>query len=252
MKKLNILIVEDNLLIAENISQVLSLAGYHVIASPASGEEALLIAQENMPDVVLMDIHLAGNLDGIQTTEKLNAQLDLPVIYLTDFDDNQTMNRAKHTHPAAYLLKPFKERDLLNAIELAFFNASSGREANPAQKNDFEKSAGYRMKDRIFVKKKESLERVDISDILWIEADRAYFKIVTNTEEITLVGNLKEIESKLLHPLLMRVHRSYIVNIDKVTGFLGNTLQVKRGSQTASIQFSPAYRDAIFKHFQTL
>jgi DNA-binding LytR/AlgR family response regulator len=252
MKKLNILIVEDNLLIAENISQVLSLAGYHVIASPTSGEDALVIAADKLPDVVLMDIHLAGKLDGIQTTEKLNAQQDLPVIYLTDFDDNQTMNRAKHTHPAAYRLKPFKERDLLNAIELAFFNASSGKEANPAQKFDFEKSAGYRMKDRIFVKKKDSLERVDITDILWIEADRAYFRIVTNTEEITLVGNLKEIESKLAHPQLMRIHRSHIVNIDKIIGILGNTLQIRRANKIISIQFSPAYKDAIFKHFQSL
>ncbi len=251
MKKLNILIVEDNLLIAENISQVLSLAGYHVIASPDSGEEALLIAKENMPDVVLMDIHLAGKLDGIQTTEKLNAQLDLPVIYLTDFDDNQTMNRAKHTHPAAYLLKPFKERDLLNAIELAFFNASSGKEAVPGNA-DFTAESSYRLNDRIFVKKKDTLQRVDINDILWIEADRSYFKIITITDSIMLVGNLKEFENKLIHPLLLRVHRSYIVNMDKVTGIMGNMLQVQKDGKTENIQFSSSYKDEIFRRLKTL
>lgn len=251
MKKLNILIVEDNLLIAENISQVLSLAGYHVIATPASGEEALLIAKEKTPDVVLMDIHLDGKLDGIQTTEQLNAQLDLPVIYLTDFDDNQTMNRAKHTHPAAYLLKPFKERDLLNAIELAFFNASSGKEAVPGNA-EFTAASSYHLKDRIFVKKKDTLQRVDIKDILWIEADRSYFKIITTSDTIMLVGNLKEFENKLLHPLLLRVHRSFIVNMDKVTGIMGNMLQVQKDGKTENIQFSSSYKDEIFRRLQTL
>jgi DNA-binding LytR/AlgR family response regulator len=251
MKKLNILIVEDNLLIAENISQVLSLAGYNVIASPASGEEALLIAKEKMPDVVLMDIHLAGQIDGIQTTEKLNAQMDLPVIYLTDFDDNLTMNRAKHTHPAAYLLKPFKERDLLNAIELAFFNASSGKEAVPGNA-EFTAESSYYLNDRIFVKKKDTLQRVDIKDILWIEADRSYFKIITTTDSIMLVGNLKEFENKLVHPLLLRVHRSFIVNMDKVTGIMGNMLQVQKDGKTENIQFSSSYKDEIFRRLKTL
>lgn len=251
MKALNILVVEDNLLIAENISQVLHMAGYQVTGTPTSGEQAIEMTEQDPPDVVLMDIHLAGKMDGIQTAEKLNTLGAIPVIYLTDYDDVATMNRAKHTHPAAYLLKPFKERDLLNAIELAFFNASNEKEAVPGQ-TDFTADVSYRLNDRIFVRKKDALQRVDIASILWIEADRSYFKIVTTSDSITLVGNLKEFESKLAHPLLLRVHRSYIVNMDKVTGIMGNMLQIRQGDKTENIQFSASYKDEIFRRLQTL
>lgn len=251
MKPLHILIVEDNMLIAENISQVLDIAGYTVTGKPVSGEQAIELATKQLPDVVLMDIHLAGKLDGIQTAEKLKVIGPAPIIYLTDFDDDATMNRAKHTHPAAYLLKPFKERDLLNAIELAFFNASSGKEAVPGNA-DFTAESSYRLNDRIFVKKKDTLQRVDIKDILWIEADRSYFKIITTTDSIMLVGNLKEFENKLVHPLLLRVHRSFIVNMDKVTGINGNMLQVQKDGKTENIQFSTSYKDEIFRRLKTL
>src|SRR4051812_40110190 len=113
MKPARILIVEDKTVIAEALAATLEKAGYSIAGKATSGEEALMLLEAEIPDVVLMDIHLDGKLDGIQTAEQINKLYSVPVIYLTDFHDEATISRAKHTRPAAYLLKPYQQKDLL-------------------------------------------------------------------------------------------------------------------------------------------
>ena len=113
---IKILIVEDEMIIGAKISMQLTSLGYEVTAILPRGEDALLHIEKNIPDIVLLDINLKGALDGIQTAEALMVKHAIPIIYLTANSDEATFNRAKHTVPAAFISKPFKQLDLQRAI----------------------------------------------------------------------------------------------------------------------------------------
>ncbi|WP_445630587.1 ATP-binding protein [Nostoc sp. DSM 114167] len=118
MTKAKILVVEDEAIVAKDLQYRLNKFGYIVPAIASSGEEAINIAIEISPDLVLMDIKLKGSMDGIEAAEEIYKRLDIPVIYLTAYADENTLERAKITEPFAYLLKPFKERELQTNIEI--------------------------------------------------------------------------------------------------------------------------------------
>jgi CheY-like chemotaxis protein len=114
-----IFVVEDEVIISADIEQSLTSLGYEVVGTAQSGVQALLEVEQSQPDLVLMDIKLARRLDGIQTTAAIRKRWSIPVIYLTSHSDEATLTRAKETAPHGYLLKPFNERDLRTAIEVA-------------------------------------------------------------------------------------------------------------------------------------
>jgi diguanylate cyclase (GGDEF)-like protein/PAS domain S-box-containing protein len=113
------LIVEDEALIARDLATTVETFGHIVVGLVDSGVAALALATDQRPDIVLMDIHLAGPLDGIAVAQQLGTQLHIPVIYLTAHADGETMRRAAPTHPVGYLLKPFDERTLWSVLEMA-------------------------------------------------------------------------------------------------------------------------------------
>jgi len=119
MDKKKIMIVEDEGIVAADIGRQMSDLGYDVVATAYSGEEAVEKVREAHPDLVLMDIVLAGKMDGIQAAEKIYAISDAPVVYLTSYADDKTFGRAKVTDPFGYILKPVEKRQLHVAIELA-------------------------------------------------------------------------------------------------------------------------------------
>ena len=114
-----ILIVEDERIVAKDIEKSLKKLGYVVLASVASGEEAIQKVTERQPDLVLMDVQLKGQMDGIEAAEQIYTSFGIPVIYLTAYADENTLQRAKITEPFGYIIKPFDERDLQTAIEIA-------------------------------------------------------------------------------------------------------------------------------------
>jgi PAS domain S-box-containing protein len=119
MTHAQILIVEDERLVALDIQTTLESLGYKVGAIASSGETALQLAREIRPDLVLMDIRLQGLMNGIDAADRIRSELGIPVIYLTAYADEVTVERAKYTGPFGYLLKPFGERELHIAIEIA-------------------------------------------------------------------------------------------------------------------------------------
>jgi signal transduction histidine kinase/DNA-binding response OmpR family regulator len=120
-KKKNILVVEDEQIIAEDISYRLNSLGYNVIGSVCTGEDAVKISGEKKPDLILMDIVLKGEMDGIKAHEVIKEKYKIPVIFLTSFSDEVTFARAKHTQPFGYIIKPFEERELRSSIEIALY-----------------------------------------------------------------------------------------------------------------------------------
>jgi len=121
MLEKSILIVEDEGVVALSIQAALKKMGYKVVGIAVTGNEAIALAMEHKPDVILMDIHIKGDIDGIQTTEKLNEITDIPVIFLTAYADDETVSRAIKTHSHSYLVKPYNPRELYSNIEFAIY-----------------------------------------------------------------------------------------------------------------------------------
>jgi len=116
-----IFIVEDEAIVASDIKETLISLGYTAAGTAKSGELALEKIQQNQPDLVLMDIHLAGELDGVDTAGKIHALYGIPVIYLTAYADKVLLERAKVTEPYGYVVKPYDERELHSVIEMALY-----------------------------------------------------------------------------------------------------------------------------------
>ncbi|HZV12507.1 MAG TPA: response regulator, partial [Candidatus Kapabacteria bacterium] len=124
MAKAKILVVEDEGIVAKDIQSRLKRLGYDVPATAATGEEAIKQADLIHPDVVLMDIMIQGDMDGIETAGKIIERLHIPIIYVTAYSDDNTLKRARMTGPFGYLLKPFAERELYTTIEMALYKHS--------------------------------------------------------------------------------------------------------------------------------
>jgi len=119
MSRAKILIVEDESIIAEDIADSLKILGYQVTAIVFSGEEAIQVAGDMQPDLVLMDIQLQGEMDGITAAEQIRSRFQIPIVYLTAYADDNTLQRVNGTKPFGYVVKPFEEKNLHSAIQIA-------------------------------------------------------------------------------------------------------------------------------------
>ena len=118
-----IMLVEDEMIVAMDVEQRLELLGYEVVGHVTSGVEAVRCAKKMVPDLILMDIKIQGDIDGIQTAAKIKESLDIPVIYVTAFADDPTLARARLTEAYGYLIKPFEDRELRSTIEIALYKS---------------------------------------------------------------------------------------------------------------------------------
>ena len=121
MTRPRILVVEDDEVVSEYIQRRLERMDYRVLPSVSSGEQALKAAREESPDLVLMDIRLQGDMDGVETAREIRDLFGIPVVYLTAYSDDATLDRAKITEPYGYIIKPFRERELHTTIEMALY-----------------------------------------------------------------------------------------------------------------------------------
>jgi len=117
----SILLVEDEGIIVLQLKELLEQNGYRVSGTTAYGEDAVVIAEKDPPDLICMDIELMGKIDGIEAARKIHEHTNIPIIYLTAYSDSLRLNRAKETVPYSYIVKPFNERELLAAIDMALY-----------------------------------------------------------------------------------------------------------------------------------
>lgn len=130
MSKIKILIVEDEPLIAENISLYLDTNDFEVSGIAYDSEEALLQLSQNTPDAVILDINLESEQDGIDIATYINNSYQLPFLFLTSYSDKNTLHRAKQVKPSGYLVKPFNEKTLLASLEIAISNHAASHNYN--------------------------------------------------------------------------------------------------------------------------
>ncbi|MCU0359281.1 MAG: response regulator [Bacteroidia bacterium] len=218
MEKINIFIVEDESIVAKDIQNSLIKLGYNVVGIANNGADAIAKVVELAPDLVLMDIMIKGNLTGIEASEKIKEQINVPVIFLTAYADESTLTRAKITEPYGYILKPFKEIDLHSNIEMAIYKHR--KDAALLKERDFlyslveNKEEGSN--DMLFVKANGKLVKVHLKDIYYVEALKDYVTINTLYARYTVHSTMKEIDKKLGNGEFARIHRSFIARLDKI------------------------------------
>jgi DNA-binding LytR/AlgR family response regulator len=229
MSKIKILIVEDEAIIAEDLSRKLEKAGYKITACVDNGEDALRSARSHPPDLVFLDISILGAYNGIETAKRLKLINDFPIIFLTNITDNKTILDAKAVKPANYLIKPFITSQLYVSISMALKNISEQKEAElPAPTTENSQQVMV-LKDKFFLKHGNgAFHKYDISEVLFIEAERSYCRIfLANGEEILQASSMKEALEKIQHPHLVRVSRSYVINIDKIDVIKSHIVVIK-------------------------
>jgi DNA-binding LytR/AlgR family response regulator len=232
MENIKVLIVEDKGLVAESIASVLRNHSLEVVGMCATGEEAIQIVNKSKPDLVLMDIELAGALDGISTAKIIQTDHSIPVIYLTDFTDQKTVDRAKKTLPANYIAKPFHEADLVRAIDIAFHNANATTAVQ--EKPLLARCVFLRTDTQVYIK-------LAYQEILYLEADRAYCTIVTDNKNYKLASSMNRVHEQIDNKDFVRVHRSYVVNINRITSLDGNMIKI----DGHKVQMSTDLRDEL-------
>lgn len=239
MSNIKVLVVEDSALIAEDIAMKLGRHHFDVVEICDKGEDALEFLKKNTPDLVLLDIRLAGALDGISTGFMIRKSYAIPIIYLSDLSDRDTLNRAKQTRPENYLTKPFNEADLVRAIDLAFSNFIS---------QPFTASPTGNQSDHIFVKADNTFIRIPLDQILFLHADRSYCNIVTEEKTYVQSVSMNHVFEQISHKDFIRIHRSHVVNVNKVTAIEGNMVKIGKHA----LEMSKGMRDDLMSRLTFL
>lgn len=247
-----ILLIEDEAILALDLCDLLQAEGYQVVGVADNGPEALVLYHAHSIELVLCDIRIQGPWDGIETVERLRAVRAVPVIYLSTFSDRATRERALHTLPAAYLLKPVTLDSLRVAIELALYaqhsqstTAKESPTSSPANAASFSLEPVLRLGETIFIRHNYRFVRVPLGQILLLHADNNHTQLVTENQKYTLRLTLGNLLQRLGSSQLVRVHRSYAVNLGWVQSF--NEQEIVLAEQI--VPLSRQYRDDFLRGF---
>lgn len=216
MAKANVLVIEDEKIVSIDIQQSLKKLGYNVVGSADTGEKAIELALELKPDVILMDIMLKGDMTGIQAADAIKKEIDVPIVYLTAYTDEATLAKAKLTEPNGYIIKPFKDVDINTNIEMAIYKHN--KEAQVKKERDllYSIAEGKSETEHIYVKTNSRLLKIKLNDIYFVEALKDYVVINTFDSRYTIHSTMKDMEAKLAGDRFMRVHRSFIINLNRI------------------------------------
>ena len=206
MANIRIVSVEDDPIYAETIQMIVEQAGYELVGQYSNGEEALLAIKAIKPDLLLLDIHVEGALSGIEIAERVSHETS--VIFITSLREREIFERAKSTRPVAFILKPFDSLMLQNTIDLAI-SQFAGETKNVLAERD------VIVKDSFFIKEKNSLVKVPIHSINYIEAEDKYCTLCTSDKKFVVRISLNELLTKLPDHFV-RTHRSVVVDATKI------------------------------------
>jgi len=231
MTKTKVLIVEDELIIAEDLKQILLDIGYEVIDTVTNYDKALEAIQAQRPDIILLDIVLKGEKTGIDLATHLQANSPIPFIYITSFADRSTLEKAKITKPAGYVVKPFEKADIYTSVEIALANQPTATNSE----SDF-----------LFIKEGSLITKIPHSEILWLEADGNYIDIHTTEKKHVIRSALKEVMQKLPIEQFFQIHKSFLVNIHHVKSVDNNLVYLA----SQQLPLGRLYKEGFLKLFK--
>lgn len=237
MSKVKILVVEDEIVIADNICMILEDLGYELLEPAIDYEEALETIEAERPDIAILDIQLGGRKDGIDLARKIKEEYDFPFIFLTSNADAMTIERAKKVSPPAYLVKPFNKDDLYTSVELALHGYAESKGNQKGKDEDL------LIKDAIFVKEKNLYHKIKLEKISYLKSDHVYVEVYTTDGKKHLIrGSLTDL-SERLPKNFYRTHRSFTINVDQMEAI--NSAYVVINNE--QIPIGKNYRDDLLK-----
>lgn len=241
IEPIRIVIVEDEFVVAKDIEMHLKKSGYEICGIFKSGDQAIDFFTKNSADILLIDIKIQGALDGIQTAEIITATADIPFIYITASSDAETFNKAIKTKPSSYIIKPFNFSNLNSSIELALYNFSNNKTAmiTGNSQASLPEQNGYAVPKNIFVKKGNKFERLSSANILFVVADGSYCSIETKQRKYKIAQNLQHFIDRIDDDNFVRIHRSYVVNIEHIDTIKENIVLVNNNKLLISRHYRP-------------
>lgn len=234
LNKVKILLVEDELIIADYMQECLQNLGYEVCETCLNYEEAIAALDKHKPDLALVDITLKGTKTGIDVGRYIKEHYSIPFVFATSHSDKATIDQAKQTLPYAYLIKPFSEEDLYAVVETALMHF--GRQQQKA-KEEIDENPVI-INDSVFIKHKSKFVKLRLEDIIYIEANDNYATLFTNTTSYVLKTTLKNLLD-VLPEFFWRIHRSYIINLHHLNSFDVEELMVNNKSLPVGKSFYP-------------
>ena len=217
---IKILIVEDNVIIADDMQSMLEEIGYEIVDNVIVYEQAVDVLKNNHIDLVLIDIILASDKTGIDLGKHIRETYNIPFIFVTSNSDRATVENAKTVKPDGYLVKPFEQQDLYTSIEIALSNFNYAKKGATEVAHEDEAAdeitSNSVLKDSIFVKKQHLYYRIQFTDIQFIKADNVYLEVNTADKKFLVRSPLKDYLEKLPKNKFYRAHKSYIVNVDHI------------------------------------
>lgn len=258
MQTLKILLVEDELLIAEELAAQLVSFGYAITDHVTNSDDALSAFKKRIPDLVLLDIQLRGSkLDGIELAKEINSIEKIPIIFLTGISDIETSERAKVVDPAYYLIKPCNPLQLRTALDYALYNFTYRKRARIEDSLKFNfppQCALYSTKDYFFARVNSKFVRVEIADIIYVKAESPgnYVRIVTEVDSFLQSLGLKDFSMQVPHTSLIRVSRSYLVNMNKIIAFDKGRVFVQVKDSQIEISIGSSFKSDFSNNFPKL
>lgn len=231
---LRIAIVEDEAIIAQNLFELVTELGYEVFEPAGNYSEGLELIENYKPDLLLLDIRLGKNQEGIDLGRIINEKYKIPFIYITANSDRETVQSAKLTSPAAYIIKPFTKNDLYAAIEIASIGYESRRMPQINNSNI------------VFLKEGNVIKKINRDDILFVESEHVYVKVYTSVRSFLYRCGLQQFLEELNHPDFIQTHRSYFVNMQHVNEINQNYIR----TENYKIPVSRSYRNAIKQYIE--
>ncbi len=226
-----ILIVEDELIIAEDIKEKIISFGYEIAEVVDSFDETINILKEVQPDLILLDIALKGKKTGIDIAREIDAHYHIPYIFLTSNHDSKTLELVKSVHASSYLMKPYKKEELYMAIELAFQPRTTTQD-KPLQPTD-----------HIFIKEGHSFQKIKKNDIRYLKSEGVYIEIYTENKRHITRDSFKNIVEKLPTEKFIQTHKSFYINTDHITSV--NAIAVILGND--EIPLGRTFKDEVNK-----
>ena len=235
----NIYIVEDIAISRMSLETMLQKNGYEVSGSAAKAEIAWQEIQESSTDLILLDINLAGEKNGVWLAQQIRKHLNIPIVYLTAFGDQQTLKEVLETKPNGYLMKPYQEPTLLTTINIALHNFSV------AQKELVSSEEQTMPNDFIFIKDKYMKVKINVNDIYYVKSEGNYIEIRLEEKIYVVRNKLLEFKKELPNSLFFQSHQRYLINIDKISVLKKDVVLIKDHKIPLSLKYKFAIEKAL-------
>lgn len=200
MQGARILVVEDEVIIGEHLCSILKFLGYSPSGPITNYTDATEELSKHEFDLILLDIVLSGKKDGVELGLFIRENFKAPIIYLTSHADRSTIDRVKEVQPESYIVKPFNQDEIFSTIELVLHKSLMKNQVESTTENDF-----------MMIKDKQAFHKVFYKDILYLENDHIYVKVITANQKLMIRSNMSDLLNEL-PANFFQIHRGYVVN----------------------------------------